>query len=70
MRGAGRHRLRMANIDDQIMLWIDGSLVKFDKPTAFDSHKFRVAEARRPYWTAEDPLDAAPLAIGGERVSI
>ncbi len=70
VRGAGRHRLRMANIDDQIMLWIDGSLVEFDHSTAFDSHKFRAAEARRPYWTAEDPLDAAPLAIGGTAVNL
>ncbi len=70
IRGAGKHRLRMANIDDQIMLWIDGSLVKFDHPTAFDSHKFRAAEARRPYWTAEDPLDAAPLAIGGTGLNL
>lgn len=64
MRGAGRHRIRFANIDDQLMLWIDGSLVQFDKSTTFDSHKVRAAEARRPYWTPEDPLDAAPLAIG------
>ncbi len=24
VRGPGRHRLRIANIDDQLMLWIDG----------------------------------------------
>ena len=70
VRGSGRHRLRMANIDDQIMVWIDGSLVKFDHSTVFDSHKFRTAEARRPYWTAEDPLDAAPLAVGGTGLNL
>lgn len=70
VRGAGRHRMRMANIDDQIMVWIDGALVRFDCATAFDSHKVRAAEARRPYWTAEDPLDAAPLAIGGTAVNL
>ncbi len=47
----GRHRLRIANIDDQIMVWVDGSLLAFDHKTEFDSHKFRAAEARRPYWT-------------------
>lgn len=70
VRGSGSHRLRMANIDDQIMVWIDGALVKFDQPTIFDSHKFRAAEARRPYWTPEDPLDAAPLAVGGTGVNL
>ena len=70
LRGTGRHRVRIANIDDQIMVWVDGSLVKFDRSTAFDSHKFRTADARRPYWTPEDPLDAAPLAIGGTGVNL
>lgn len=66
IRGAGRHRVRYANVDDRLLLWIDGSLVDFDQTTEFDSHRFRTAEARRPYWTPEDPLDAAPIAIGGQ----
>ena len=66
VKGLGRHRVRYANIDDQLLLWIDDSLVEFDQPTAFDSQKFRAAEARRPYWTPADPLDAAPIAIGGK----
>ncbi|MCC6507753.1 MAG: signal peptidase I [Pirellulaceae bacterium] len=70
VRGAGRHRLRLANVDDQIMLWVDGQLIQFDQPTTFDSQKFRAAEARRPYWTPADPLDAAPLAIGAQGAGV
>lgn len=66
IQGSGRHRVRFANIDDQLMLWVDGSLIEFDRPTEYDSHQFRTAEARRPYWTPSDPLDAAPIAIGGK----
>ncbi len=65
IRGPGRYRIRYANIDDQLMLWINGSLVEFNVPTVYDSHKLRTGNARRPYWTPDDPLDAAPIAIGG-----
>ena len=70
VRGQGRHRIRYANVDDRLMLWIDGRLVDFDQPTEFDSHRFRTAEARRPYWTPDDPLDAAPIALGGQNVDL
>lgn len=70
VKGPGRHRVRYANIDDRLMLWIDDSLVEFDQPTEYDSHRFRAAEARRPYWTAADPLDAAPIGIGGQGVEL
>jgi signal peptidase I len=62
--------VRYANIDDRLMVWIDGSLVTFDQPTEYDSHRFRTAEARRPYWSAEDPLDAAPAAVGGQAIDL
>ena len=37
VRGAGRHRLRFANVDDQLHLWVDDNLAKFDGPTTFHS---------------------------------
>jgi len=66
VRAGGRYQLRFANIDDQLLLWVNGSLTTFDHATAFDSHQYRAAEARRPYWTPTDPLDAAPIALGGQ----
>lgn len=70
IKGPGQYRVRYANIDDRLMVWIDGSLVTFDQPTEYDSHRFRTAEARRPYWSAEDPLDAAPAAVGGQAIDL
>ncbi len=70
LRGRGSYRVEFANFDDQLVLWIDGKVAKFNKPAEFDSRKFRTAAARRPYWTADDPLDAAPVAIGGRNLDI
>jgi signal peptidase I len=60
----GKHQLRFSNFDDQLLLWVDGSLVEFDRPTTFDTRSFRTDANNRPYYSAGDPLDAAPVAIG------
>ena len=65
IKGKGRHSLQFANVDDQLLLWVDKKLVEFDQPTTFDAQSFREGDERRPYWTEQDPLDAAPLGIGG-----
>lgn len=36
IRTPGRHQVRLANVDQQLLLWIDGRLVDFDAPTAYD----------------------------------
>ncbi|RMF41076.1 MAG: signal peptidase I [Planctomycetota bacterium] len=70
IKGPGRHRIEMANFDDQVVVWIDGDVVEFDTPTTFDSHRFRTAEHRRPHWTSADPMDAAPVGIGGQGLTM
>lgn len=37
VKGPGVHRLRFANIDDQLLLWVDDKLVEFDAPTEYAS---------------------------------
>ncbi len=37
MRGPGKHHVRLANVDDELTLWVDGCVVKFDAPTTYDS---------------------------------
>lgn len=70
LRGAGKHRLEIANFDDQIVVWANGKLVKFDQPSTFNFESFRNDTERRPHWTADNPLDAAPVAIGGTGVAM
>ncbi|WP_203329129.1 signal peptidase I [Candidatus Laterigemmans baculatus] len=64
VRGNGRHSLRFANCDDQLYLWVDGSVVEFDAPTTFDTSALRSLAEQRPYLGEEHPFDAAPAAIG------
>lgn len=65
-----RHRIRFSNCDDQLLLWVDGSVVAWDGPTTFDARRFRPADQARPQHIAgEHPLDAAPIGVavrGGE----
>jgi len=36
VRGPGAYDLCFANVDDQLLLWVDGDLVEFDRPTTYD----------------------------------
>ncbi len=36
LRGAGSHRVAFANVDQQLLLWVDGRLAKFSVPTTYD----------------------------------
>lgn len=70
LRGAGSYHIEYANFDDNLVLWINGGVVKFNQAAEFDSRQYRPTPAeRRPYWTANDPLDAAPLGIGGQNLA-
>jgi signal peptidase I len=70
VRGKGKYHVAMGNVDEQIFVWINGSLVRFNQPAEFDSWEVRDAAQRRPYWSKEDPMDAAPLGIGGKSLAM
>jgi signal peptidase I len=70
IRGKGNYRVAVANVDDQIVLWINGRIIKFDQPSFFDSWTVRSEDQRRPYWLPGRPLDAAPIGIGGTNLSM
>ncbi len=70
IRGSGSYRVELANIDDQIVLWVNGKVADFSQPATYDSREFRSQADRRPHWTPEDPLDAAPVGIGGQNVAL
>ncbi|GIW99127.1 MAG: signal peptidase I [Pirellulaceae bacterium] len=70
LRGPGRYCVEFANFDDSLVLWIDGDVVHFDHSTEYDSRQFRPGDDRRPYWSEEDPLDAAPVGIGGRNIDM
>ena len=71
VRGVGSYRVQLANFDDQLVLWVNDRVVEFDHPAEYDSRKLRpAADDRRPYWSEADPLDAAPLGIGGKDLQL
>jgi signal peptidase I len=53
VRGAGRHKIRFSNCDNELLLWIDGDVVKFDAPTTYDD----LAN------TSADPSDLEPVGV-------
>ncbi|MGI9471266.1 MAG: signal peptidase I [Rubripirellula sp.] len=62
-----RSEIRFSNCDDELRLWVDGSVIEFDRPTTFDSRLYRSDAEDFPKYKAGDPMDAAPagLAIKG-----
>jgi signal peptidase I len=65
LRGSGKHKIRFANCDDELLLWIDERVVEFDGPTTYRSPR-DVA----PKWSPQDPGDMAPAGIGSSHASL
>lgn len=65
LRGAGSYHLRFANVDDKLFLWVNERSIEFDFPPTFSA-----GSSERPKWTPEDPLDLAPLGIGGQNIEM
>ena len=55
--GPGNHQLTFVNADDQLHLWVDGSLVEFDAANYLRN------DVPLPYFSDTDPGDAEPLGI-------
>ena len=53
VRGPGDYHIRFANVDGQLVLWVDGSVVDFDAPTTYDD-----SDDARPR-----PADLSPVGI-------
>ncbi len=64
IQGPGSYAIRYSNVDAEIRLWVNGTRVLFDGPTAYLPR----IDAQ-PITSDEDPGDLAPLGIGaGERL--
>lgn len=65
VRGPGVYRLKMANVDNEIWLWVDGRRVGFSAPTTYEA-----PADLRPHWTPEEYGDLAPLGVGTRGLAI
>ena len=59
VRGPGSYTLALANVDDELTLWVDGERAPFDGPTTYES-----PQTIRPYTSDKDRRDLAPAGVG------
>jgi signal peptidase I len=62
IRGPGTHRVRFANVDQQLVLWLDGRVVSFDQPTTYDAS---IADT-----TVPNRDDLEPVRIGSRDAAV
>ena len=65
IRGQGSHRVMFANVDQQLLLWVDNKVVTFDAPTSYPD-----LASDRPKSTASDPGDLAPVGVGSRGAAL
>jgi signal peptidase I len=66
MKGAGTYRVRFANADNELTLWINEKVVQFDKPLTYERDSVAV-----PVWNGNnDPADAQPVNIGARKAAL
>lgn len=65
VKGPGTYRLRLSNVDRQLLLWVNGKVIEFDGPTTYDC-----PPRLGPFWSDEDPLDLAPAGIAAKGCKI
>jgi signal peptidase I len=66
----GTYELRFANVDDQLLLWVDGELVDLGEATYDPDKLFPGGRQGMIPWASEDPSgdqgDLAPVGIGAQ----
>lgn len=67
VRGPGRYRLMLTNVDDEVSLWIGDTIVAFDEATTYTRP---IEDEIIPQWTASDPGDAEPVGIGVQGATV
>jgi signal peptidase I len=69
--GAGDYQIQFANIDDQLLLWVDGDLVDFGTDAQYDADKVFGGRANAiPKTSADDPGDLSPVGIGARGANL
>lgn len=67
LNAAGAYHLRFANVDDRLLLWVNGELVSFAHPEYDPDVLFRAAGGRAKMipWAGEETADQGDLAPAG-----
>jgi len=65
VQGPGAHRVLFSNVDRELRLWVDDSVVSFDAPTIYPD-----LNNEEPESTPADPGDLAPAGIGSHGAAL
>lgn len=65
MNGTDIYKFRIANVDDQVHVWVDGKVLKFDEPTAY-----RDLESGPHLPSIPKTEDLSPVQIGARNCEI
>ncbi|MCY3006987.1 MAG: signal peptidase I [Planctomycetota bacterium] len=64
VRSGSTHRIRYANVDDSLRLWIDGKSIPWGIDGGYSIQAAVPGYRHLPIYNPENPLDAAPVGIG------
>jgi signal peptidase I len=65
IRGPGKYRLRLSNVDHEIRLWVNETVVQFNAPTTYDSPDLVLPDIAN---TATG--DLAPVGVGAKQLAV
>jgi signal peptidase I len=69
VRANARVRLKYANVDNTLTLWVNGSPVAFSPSNRVATDNSSHLASHAPQFESDDPLDAAPLGLGIQGVT-
>jgi signal peptidase I len=71
VKGPGRYQVALANVDDQLLLWVDDKLIRFAESTHYDADAvFGSREEIIPQTSETDPGDLAPAGVGARDATL
>ena len=71
LRGTGHYQLRFANVDDQLLLWVNDKLVEFEGGGLYDAATaFGKSEGLAPVTSKADLGDLSPVGVGARGVQV
>ena len=69
IKKAGSYELLFANVDDQLLLWVDGNLIEVEDAT-YGEAEIGPRDELLPRTSETDPGDLAPIGIGAESAEL
>ena len=69
--GPGKHHVSFGNVDEQLLLWVDGKAIDFGGKAVYDANAiFGGLENVLPKTSDQDPGDLAPAGIGARDAKV